>query len=103
MTQASSDIDRPAVEARPAPRARVGVLGIGLEAYWPQFDGLRERIEGYQRRVEERVAALGAEVVSAGPVDTPQRARGGGGPLPGGAGRLVGPPPGAHRAPHQTA
>src|SRR3954466_6082992 len=75
MTQAGTGIDRALVEARPAPRARVGVLGIGLEAYWPQFDGLRERIEGYQRRVEERVAALGAEVVSAGLVDTPERAR----------------------------
>ena len=42
---------------RPAPSARVGVLGIGLEAYWPQFEGLRERVEGYQRRVEERVRA----------------------------------------------
>jgi L-arabinose isomerase len=31
--------------------ARVGIFGIGLAAYWPQFDGLRERIEGYQRRV----------------------------------------------------
>ena len=30
---------RPAAPARPAPRARVGVFGIGLEAYWPQFDG----------------------------------------------------------------
>ena len=44
-------------------KALIGVLGIGLEAYWAQFDGLKERIEGYQRRVEERVAALGAEVV----------------------------------------
>jgi L-arabinose isomerase len=61
--------------ARPAPRARVGVLGIGLEAYWAQFPGLRERIEGYQRRVEERVGALGADVVSAGLVDTAQGAR----------------------------
>ena len=60
---------------RPAPRARVGVFGIGLEAYWPQFDGLRERIEGYQRRVEERVAALGGDVVSAGLVDGEQAAR----------------------------
>jgi L-arabinose isomerase len=75
MTQIGSDIDRAVPEPRPAPRARVGILGIGLEAYWPQFDGLRERIVGYQRRVEERVAALGAEVVSAGLVDTPQRAR----------------------------
>jgi L-arabinose isomerase len=55
--------------------ARVGIFGIGLAAYWPQFDGLRERCEGYQRRVEERVAALGAEVVSAGLVDTAQGAR----------------------------
>jgi L-arabinose isomerase len=60
---------------RPAPRARVGVFGIGLEAYWPQFEGLRERIEGYQARVEARVSELGAEVVSAGLVDTAQRAR----------------------------
>jgi L-arabinose isomerase len=55
--------------------ALVGVLGIGLEAYWPQFDGLKERIEGYQRRVEERVGELGAEVVSAGLVDTAVKAR----------------------------
>ena len=55
--------------------ARVGIFGIGLAAYWPQFDGLRERIEGYQRRVEERVAELGGEVVSAGLVDTEQGAR----------------------------
>jgi L-arabinose isomerase len=25
---------------------RVGVFGIGLAAYWPQFSGLRERLEG---------------------------------------------------------
>ena len=60
---------------RPAPRARAGVLGIGLEAYWPQFDGLKARIEGYQRRVEERLAELGAEIVGAGLVDTAPKAR----------------------------
>jgi L-arabinose isomerase len=55
--------------------ARVGTFGIGLAAYWPQFEGLRERVEGYQRRVEERVGELGAEVVSAGLVDTAEGAR----------------------------
>jgi L-arabinose isomerase len=60
---------------RPAPSARVGVFGIGLQAYWPQFEGLRERIEGYQRRVEERVRELGGQVVSAGLVDSEQAAR----------------------------
>ncbi len=54
---------------------RIGVFAIGLAAYWPQFEGLRERLEGYQRRVEERLAELGAKVVSAGLVDTPAAAR----------------------------
>jgi L-arabinose isomerase len=53
---------------------RVGIFGIGLAAYWPQFDGLRERLEGYQRGIEERLDASGAEVVSAGLVDTEQAA-----------------------------
>lgn len=50
-------------------RAKVGVFGIGLEAYWDQFPDLRERLEGYQRHVEEQVGNW-AEVVSAGLVDT---------------------------------
>ena len=54
---------------------RVGVFGIGLAAYWPQFEGLRERLEGYQRGIEARLEAMGADVVSAGLVDTPQAAR----------------------------
>ena len=54
---------------------RVAVFGIGLAAYWPQFDGLRQRLEQYQRGIERRLAEMGAEVVSAGLVDTPQAAR----------------------------
>lgn len=50
-------------------QARVGVFGIGLAAYWPQFDGLKERLEGYQRYVEGRLDEFGAEVVSVGLVD----------------------------------
>jgi len=54
---------------------RVGIFGIGLAAYWPQFEGLRERLEGYQRSIEARLRELGADVVSAGLVDTAQGAR----------------------------
>jgi L-arabinose isomerase len=73
----ATDTTRPpaAAESRPGHRARVGVFGIGLATYWPQFEGLKERIEGYQARVEERVRELGGEVVSAGLVDTEQGAR----------------------------
>jgi L-arabinose isomerase len=53
----------------------VGIFGIGLAAYWPQFDGLRERLEGYQCGIEARLEAMGAAVVSAGLVDTAQAAR----------------------------
>jgi len=55
--------------------ARIGVFGIGLAAYWPQFAGLKERLEGYQRAVEERVRGFGAAVVSAGLVDSAEGAR----------------------------
>jgi L-arabinose isomerase len=54
---------------------RVAVFGIGLAAYWPQFDGLRERLAGYQAGIERRIEELGADVVTAGLVDTPQAAR----------------------------
>ncbi len=56
-------------------RPRVGVFGIGLEAYWSQFPGLKERLEGYQREVEARVSGFGVDVVSAGLVDTAPGAR----------------------------
>lgn len=52
-------------------RARVGVFGIGLAAYWPQFAGLKEAIEGHLRHVEHQVGQW-AEVVAGGLVDTAQ-------------------------------
>jgi len=65
----------PSIGRRTAEPARVGVFGIGLAAYWDQFDGLRERLEGYQGGLERRLRGLGADVVSAGLVDTPEAAR----------------------------
>ena len=55
-------------------RARVGVFGIGLAAYWPQFSGLKERLEGYQQKVEQRIGEW-AEVSSGGLVDDPAGAQ----------------------------
>jgi L-arabinose isomerase len=54
---------------------RVGIFGIGLAAYWPQFDGLHERLEGYQRGIEAHLESMGAEVFSVGLVDTAEEAR----------------------------
>jgi L-arabinose isomerase len=52
---------------------RIGLFGVGLDTYWPQFEGLRDRLLGYQSRVCERLAAT-AEVVNAGLVDKPSQA-----------------------------
>jgi L-arabinose isomerase len=56
------------------PAAKVGMFGIGLEAYWAQFPELRERLEGYQRHVEEWIGRW-AKVVSSGLVDTAPKAQ----------------------------
>jgi L-arabinose isomerase len=61
------------VEKNRERRAKVGVFGIGLEAYWEQFEGLEGRLTGYQRSVEERIGRW-ATVVSTGLVDTAPKA-----------------------------
>jgi L-arabinose isomerase len=53
--------------------ARVGLFGIGLAAYWPQFKGLKQRLESYQRTVHQRLAAH-CEVIDAGLVDSAPKA-----------------------------
>ena len=50
--------------------AKIGIFGIGLAAYWPQFGGLKERLEKYQQDVEQHITSLGGTIVSAGLVDT---------------------------------
>ncbi len=55
--------------------AKVGVFGIGLAAYWPQFEGLKTRLEGYQQRIETQLADMGVEIISAGLVDDAPAAR----------------------------
>lgn len=52
----------------------IGLFGIGLEAYWDQFPGLKARLEGYVERVAIRMAGPSIKILNAGLVDTPQRA-----------------------------
>jgi L-arabinose isomerase len=53
---------------------RAGLFGIGLDAYWPQFPGLEERLRGYLARVAARLASMRVEVVDLGLVDSPAKA-----------------------------
>lgn len=56
-------------------KLRAGLCGIGLDAYWPQFAGLREQLEGYLHQVQARLHGFGVDVESLGLIDTPQRSR----------------------------
>lgn len=60
--------------ARDRTTLTIGLFGIGLDTYWDQFPGLRDRLSGYQATVRDRLQALGAQVVDAGLVDNPARA-----------------------------
>lgn len=53
---------------------KVGLFGIGLEAYWDQFEGLENRLKGYVKIVEDHLAGFGAEIVNLGLIDTPEKA-----------------------------
>ncbi|MBS1606056.1 MAG: arabinose isomerase [Bacteroidetes bacterium] len=53
---------------------KIGLFGIGLDAYWQQFEGLEERLTGYLTIVEQRLRSIHPEIVNLGLVDTPEKA-----------------------------
>ena len=53
---------------------KIGLFGIGLDTYWPQFPGLKERLEGYLSTVEQKLSQIHPEIVNAGLVDTTDKA-----------------------------
>ncbi len=53
---------------------KIGLFGIGLDAYWPQFEGLKARLEGYLAIVESKLGRDGIEIVNLGLIDTPEKA-----------------------------
>jgi len=56
-------------------KTKIGLFGIGLDTYWAQFDGLLDNLKGYQEQIKSRIAGFGVEVIDAGMVDSPVRAR----------------------------
>jgi L-arabinose isomerase len=53
---------------------RIGLFGIGLEAYWSQFEGLKARLEGYLGLVEAKLYRSGVKLINLGVIDSPQKA-----------------------------
>lgn len=53
---------------------KIGLFGIGLDAYWEQFEGLKTRLEQYVDAVHKHLESNEAEVVNLGLIDNPEKA-----------------------------
>jgi len=53
---------------------KIGLFAIGLDAYWEQFEGLKERLESYLQIVQERLTGMHPHIVNEGLVDTIDKA-----------------------------
>jgi L-arabinose isomerase len=52
---------------------KVGLFGIGLDTYWGQFPGLKERLAGFTSQVAQKLESSSVEVVHLGLIDTPEK------------------------------
>jgi len=52
-------------------KLKIGLFGIGLDAYWPQFKGLKERLEEYLNEVAAKLGSSDAEIINLGLIDNP--------------------------------
>jgi L-arabinose isomerase len=53
---------------------KIGLFGIGLDAYWEQFEGLEARLQGYLGVVESKLSAIHPGIVNLGLIDTAEKA-----------------------------
>src|SRR5688500_1844491 len=54
--------------------AKIGLFGIGLDTYWPQFPALKSRLEGYLSEIEQKISTFHSAVVNVGLIDTADKA-----------------------------
>ena len=55
-------------------KVRVGLLGVGLDTYWGQFEGLLPRLLTYQDEIAAKIEAMDVQVINTGMVDSPLKA-----------------------------
>jgi L-arabinose isomerase len=53
---------------------KIGLFGIGLDAYWAQFEGLEQRLQGYLSQVHQNLAEVHTHIVNLGLIDNAEKA-----------------------------
>ncbi len=57
-----------------SPGLKIGLFGIGLDAYWEQFEGLKKRLEAHLDVVYEKLRTFHPQIVNLGLIDTAEKA-----------------------------
>ena len=55
-------------------KPQIGLFGIGLDTYWPQFPGLKRRLEANLAAVAAEISRPDIDLVNLGLIDNPKRA-----------------------------
>ncbi len=55
-------------------KTKIGLFGIGLDTYWPQFEGLLNKLTNYQTHIRNTIERYDVDVIDAGMVDNPVKA-----------------------------
>ena len=56
-------------------KVKIGLVGLGLDTYWAQFEGLYKRLCGYQEEIGKKMSHPDVEVINAGIIDDPAKAK----------------------------
>jgi len=51
----------------------IGLFSIGLDAYWPQFPGLKKKLAAYTEQVARKLKTSQVRVTNLGLIDTPEK------------------------------
>lgn len=55
---------------------KIGLIGVGLDTYWTQFNGLYERLLSYQNQIQKRMeTANNVQIINAGLIDSYDKAK----------------------------
>lgn len=75
MNKPSGDVDEKLMAGKVTNgNLKIGLFGIGLDTYWPQFKGLKDRLDGYLNIVEQKLSHIHPSVINAGLVDNVDKA-----------------------------
>lgn len=48
---------------------KIGLVGVGLDTYWGQFEGLEKKLIGYQEEIAEKMRGMDADIINVPIID----------------------------------